>query len=82
MLCLRRHFFLPTHNQLSFFAETNRYSTGESLKNRLIEILDKVEADVLLLDEWDANLDSENKEKLSQLIDELASKKCVIEVRH
>jgi ABC-type bacteriocin/lantibiotic exporter with double-glycine peptidase domain len=75
-------FFLPTHNQLSFVAETNKYSTGESLKNRLLEILEKVEAEVLLLDEWDANLDPENKESLSVLIDELASKKCVIEVRH
>lgn len=75
-------FFLPTQNQLSFVAETNKYSTGESLRNRLLEILEKVEADVLLLDEWDANLDNENKERLSELIDELARKKCVIEVRH
>lgn len=75
-------FFLPTHNQLSFVAETNKYSTGESLRNRLVEILDQVEADVLLLDEWDANLDNDNKERLSSLIDELATKKCVIEVRH
>lgn len=77
-----RAFFLPTHNQLSFTAEANKYSTGESLRNRLMEILERVEAEVLLLDEWDANLDTENKEKLSLLIDELASKKCVIEVRH
>lgn len=77
-----RAFFLPTQNQLSFTSEMNKYSTGESLRNRLIEILDKVEADVLLLDEWDANLDPENRDKLSALIDELASRKCVIEVRH
>lgn len=77
-----RAFFLPTHNQLSFISETNKYSTGESLKNRLMEILEKVDVDVLLLDEWDANLDSENQEQLSALIDELARKKCVIEVRH
>lgn len=77
-----RAFFLPTHNQLSFFAESNKYSTGESLRNRLMEILEKVEADVLLLDEWDANLDKENQERLSILIDELSDKKCVIEVRH
>lgn len=77
-----RAFFLPTQNQLSFEAETNKYSTGESLKNRLVEILDKVDVDVLLLDEWDANLDKENQEILSELIDELATKKCVIEVRH
>ncbi len=78
----QKAFFLPTHNHLSFHSETNKYSTGESLKNRLIEILDQVDAEVLLLDEWDANLDSENKERLSELIDELAQSKCVIEVRH
>lgn len=77
-----RAFFLPTHNQLSFASETNKYSTGESLRKRLMEIIDKVDVDVLLLDEWDANLDNENRESLSHLIDELAHKKCVIEVRH
>ena len=77
-----RAFFLPTHNQLSFFAETHKQSTGESLRHRLLEIIEKVDTDVLLLDEWDANLDKENQEKLSSLIDELATKKCVIEVRH
>lgn len=78
----KRAFILPTHNHLSFSSETNKYSTGESLRNRLVEILEKVDADVLLLDEWDANLDSENRERLSALIDELSRKKCVIEVRH
>lgn len=77
-----RAFFLPTQNQLSFLSETNKYSTGESLKNRLTEILEKVDVDVLLLDEWDANLDKENQEKLSAIIDAVAEKKCVIEVRH
>jgi ABC-type transport system involved in cytochrome bd biosynthesis fused ATPase/permease subunit len=52
------------------------------LRNRLVEILAKVNADVLLLDEWDANLDSENRETLSALLDEISQKKCVIEVRH
>lgn len=77
-----RAFFLPTQNQLSFLSQTNKYSTGESLRNRLLEILDRVDVDVLLLDEWDANLDHENQERLSLLIDELSEKKCVIEVRH
>lgn len=77
-----RAFFLPTHNQLSFVSETNKYSTGESLKKRLVEISEKVDVDVLLLDEWDANLDKDNQEKLSELIDELAKTKCIIEVRH
>lgn len=77
-----RAFFLPTQNQLSFVSETNKYSTGESLLKRLHEILQRVHVDVLLLDEWDANLDTENQEKLSSLIDQIAENKCVIEVRH
>ena len=77
-----RAFLLPTQNQLSFLSKTNKYSTGESLRNRLMEILERVDVDVLLLDEWDANLDPDNQEKLSMLIDELSEKKCVIEVRH
>lgn len=80
---LAKHaFFLPTHNQLTFMAEAKGYSTGESLKNLMGEILEQVKADVLLLDEWDANLDKENQEMLSSLIDAWALKKCVIEVRH
>lgn len=75
-------FLLPTHNQLTFASETNKYSTGESLRKRLLEIVDKVNVDVLLLDEWDANLDKDNQEILSALIDHLSEKKCVIEVRH
>lgn len=75
-------FILPTTGQLSFVAETNKHSTGENLKNRLNEILENVDANVLLLDEWDANLDRHNRELLSQLIDRIAEKKCVIEVRH
>lgn len=77
-----RAFLLPTHSQLSFVSEGNKYSTGEALHNRLVEILEKVDVDVLLLDEWDANLDEDNRARLSVLIDELSQKKCVIEVRH
>lgn len=80
---LAKHaFFLPTQNQLTFMGEAKGYSTGESLKSLLDEILEQVKADVLLLDEWDANLDKDNQEKLSSLIDAWAMKKCVIEVRH
>lgn len=75
-------FFLPTQNQLTFMAASNAHSTGELLKSLLDEILEEVKADVLLLDEWDANLDKDNQEKLSSLIDTWAMKKCVIEVRH
>lgn len=75
-------FFLPTHSELSFTSDQHNSSTGEALKFKLLEICKKVEAEVLLLDEWDANLDQENRESLSLLIDEIAQKKCVVEVRH
>lgn len=77
-----RAFFLPTQNQLSFLSIANQHSTGELLNKRLLEILDRVDVDVLLLDEWDANLDQENRKRLSHLIDQLSLKKCVIEVCH
>lgn len=78
-----RAFFLPTQNQLSFLADPHKHSTGEALKSRLAEIIDMVnDVDVLLLDEWDANLDKENQESLSKMIDSWAKNKCVIEVRH
>lgn len=79
---LEKSYFLPTHNQLSFTTDINGSSTGESLRHRLTEILQNVDADVLLLDEWDANLDKENRQRLSDLIDQLSERKCVIEVRH
>lgn len=78
----KQAFFLPTHSHLSFASSSLHHSTGECLKNRLVEILEKVDAYTLLLDEWDANLDPENREVLSSLIDQIALKKCVIEVRH
>lgn len=77
-----RAFILPTMGHLTFTSETNKHSTGENLRNRLVEILEKVDAPILLLDEWDANLDRENREILNELIDQIAEKKCVIEVRH
>lgn len=78
----KKAFYLPTQSHLSFSTAIKESSTGESLKNNLVEILEKVEADTLLLDEWDANLDADNREALSSLIDKIACQKCVIEVRH
>ncbi len=75
-------FYLPSQNHLHFFFGEIEKSTGELLKKQLEEVYKNVEAKLILLDEWDANLDSSNQNQLSQLIDEIAQKKCVIEVRH
>ena len=40
------------------------------------------DAMILLLDEWDANLDSANQVQLDAWLDELAKHKLTIEVRH
>lgn len=75
-------FYLPSQNHLYFsFGEVER-STGELLIEQLKEIYKNVESKIILLDEWDANLDSVNQDQLSRLIDQIAQKKCVVEVRH
>ncbi len=75
-------FYLPAQNQLDFATSSDGHSTGERLKQQLHEVEAAVEARVILLDEWNANLDRQNQEQLSLLIDRIAVKKCVIEVRH
>lgn len=40
------------------------------------------DVDVIILDEWDANLDGINKSHLDELINELARQRLVVEVRH
>lgn len=36
---------------------------------------------IILLDEWDANLDSDNVKAMDSLLDKLAKEKLVIEIR-
>jgi len=57
-------------------------STGESKIQQIQELLNSPPAPVLLLDEWDANLDAQWIQKLDQRIEELARQVKVIEVRH
>ena len=42
----------------------------------------KSDVDVIILDEWDANLMASTKSHLDELINELARQRLVIEVRH
>jgi ABC-type transport system involved in cytochrome c biogenesis ATPase subunit len=75
-------FFLPVKHQLYFRNNVHYLSSGQGIKTILLEIRSFVNEKVILLDEWDANLDNQNKEEISHLIDELARNHCVIEVRH
>jgi hypothetical protein len=76
-------FFLPAQSSLVFSSiENKNLSTGEKMISLLDEIDRMVSENLLLLDEWDANLDRKNIMKISGKIDALAEKKCIIEVRH
>lgn len=67
--------------EVSFSSDERDSSTGQSRMHNLRMILNE-RPDMILLDEWDANLDARNTEIISKLIDENAKKFVVIEVRH
>ncbi|WP_413585185.1 hypothetical protein [Bdellovibrio sp. HCB274] len=74
--------YLPTHPDLMIGSDT--YSTRSSGENLLahIEVLAKSPEEIILLDEWDANLDEENLNLVNTRINEISQTKTVIEVRH
>lgn len=75
-------FYLPAKHNLLFHVSEEQLSTGQRSRKILEEIVSHVEASIILLDEWDANLDAENASKLSGMINTLAKSKCVIESLH
>ncbi len=56
-------------------------STGQAQVAELLDLLNE-DADVLLLDEWDANLDQTNRLIIDSFIMDVSQYKLVIEVRH
>ena len=58
------------------------FSSGERQLKSLEEIVNSTGAEIYLLDEWDANLDADNKAKADALVDELAARARVIEISH
>jgi ABC-type bacteriocin/lantibiotic exporter with double-glycine peptidase domain len=58
------------------------FSSGERQIKSLQEIVDSTEASIYLLDEWDANLDANNKAKADALVNQLAARARVIEISH
>jgi ABC-type bacteriocin/lantibiotic exporter with double-glycine peptidase domain len=58
------------------------FSTGERQLKSLEEIVNSTDAQVYLLDEWDANLDAANKAKADALVDTLAARARVVEISH
>lgn len=64
-----------------FLEGTSALSTGQARIKEIENIL-SAPPPVLMLDEWDANLDDDNCRKMEQLLDDAAKQVVVIEVRH
>jgi hypothetical protein len=58
------------------------FSSGERQLKSIEEIVNATDAQVYLLDEWDANLDAANKAKADALLDALAARARVVEISH
>jgi ABC-type bacteriocin/lantibiotic exporter with double-glycine peptidase domain len=58
------------------------FSSGERQLKSLQEIVDATNAQIYLLDEWDANLDAANKATADALVDKLAARGRVVEISH
>ncbi len=58
------------------------YSSGERQIQSLQEIVANTYADIYLLDEWDANLDPQNRAIAQALVDTLARRARVVEISH
>lgn len=62
--------------------EKSGYSSGERQLAVLREVVAKTDCPIYLLDEWDANLDADNRLKARGLVDQLAARAVVVEISH
>ena len=58
------------------------FSSGERQLRALREIVAHTAAEMYLLDEWDANLDPQNRAAADALVEELANRARVVEISH
>ncbi|ESK40176.1 hypothetical protein P256_00616 [Acinetobacter nectaris CIP 110549] len=70
-------------NNLLWKSDVNldHLSTGQRIKNILEEVLYSEES-FILLDEWNANLDTKNKIQTNDLINKISKYKTVVEITH
>lgn len=70
-------------NQGEIFSQYKNHSSGESRYLAIKKFIHNRSEPFLLIDEWDANLDAANREKISHLINDcVAEGHAVIEIRH
>ena len=78
-----RAVYLPPHSDLYFLSTQNQnFSTGTKILHAFDEIQKTIKDGVLLLDEWDANLDPDRMKELSVKIDKLSENNSIVEIRH
>ena len=80
-------YILPSQSRIAFQNDDQErgFSTGEKLRENFKEISLNVcdgSCSVLLLDEWNANLDKENIDSINTDIDKISKDICIIEVLH
>ena len=87
-------FYWPTSDKLAFAFLGNvavdddgqvlasGFSSGERQLKSLQEIVNRTQAAVYLLDEWDANLDAKNRASAESLVAQLAARAVVVEISH
>lgn len=76
-------YYLPAHHNLIITDHklSSALSTGQKMVKNIEDLIED-NSNILLLDEWDANLDITNKKKISGLLKKISATKLVIEVRH
>jgi ABC-type protease/lipase transport system fused ATPase/permease subunit len=85
-----RAYYWPTTDRLAFSFNKRQgegggeagYSAGQRQIATLQEIVDRTASDFYLLDEWDANLDPDNRAIAEALVEQLAQRARVVEVSH
>ncbi|NDL63012.1 ATP-binding cassette domain-containing protein [Acerihabitans arboris] len=78
-------YYLPAHHELIFKNTLSKnLSTGQAAQEYLEELsqVAAIEIKILMLDEWDANLDLSSRTRLNNLIDKLSQSILIVEVRH
>ncbi|CAM4323331.1 ABC transporter ATP-binding protein [Bordetella muralis] len=77
------HLLPAGDNQLCWRFKHRNLSAGQRARAIIDEILHQgPDIRYLLLDEWDANLDDDNRKLIDQLLDTLSTERVIIEARH
>lgn len=78
--------FFSSHSELYFTELDTQEASSRQAVARILKLLKsgylEKDCDVVLLDEWGANLDEKARTAQDRLIDDLAQSKCIIEVLH